>query len=74
MKNILLPLLAVFVLAAPFAARGADAPVADTESPAAKEKRLAWFRHDKFGLFIHSTPSPPATGRARARPASASGS
>jgi len=26
---------------------------ADPESPAAKEKRLEWFRHDKFGLFIH---------------------
>jgi len=25
----------------------------DPESAAAKEKRLAWFRHDKFGLFIH---------------------
>lgn len=25
----------------------------DPESPAAKEKRLEWFRHDKFGLFIH---------------------
>lgn len=28
-------------------------PSADSESPAVKEKRLAWFRHDKFGLFIH---------------------
>lgn len=28
-------------------------PVNDPESPAAKEKRLEWFRHDKFGLFIH---------------------
>ncbi|HEX9816769.1 MAG TPA: alpha-L-fucosidase [Candidatus Thermoplasmatota archaeon] len=26
---------------------------ADPESPAAKAKRLEWFRHDKFGLFIH---------------------
>lgn len=25
----------------------------DPESTAAKEKRLEWFRHDKFGLFIH---------------------
>ncbi|MDB6116038.1 MAG: hypothetical protein JWQ62_2983 [Lacunisphaera sp.] len=34
--------------------RAADpAPTADSESPAAKEKRLEWFRHDKFGLFIH---------------------
>ncbi len=31
----------------------ADAPPADPEGPAAKEQRLAWFRHDKFGLFIH---------------------
>jgi alpha-L-fucosidase len=36
------------------ALRAADPiPAADTESPAAKEKRLEWFRHDKFGLFIH---------------------
>jgi alpha-L-fucosidase len=25
----------------------------DSESTAAKEKRLAWFRQDKYGLFIH---------------------
>jgi alpha-L-fucosidase len=25
----------------------------DPESPAAREKRLEWFRHDKYGLFIH---------------------
>ena len=25
----------------------------DPESPAAKQKRLEWFRHDKYGLFIH---------------------
>ena len=25
----------------------------DPESPAAKEKRLEWFRHDRYGLFIH---------------------
>ena len=34
--------------------RAADpAPVPGPESPAAREKRLEWFRHDKFGLFIH---------------------
>jgi alpha-L-fucosidase len=26
---------------------------ADHESAAAKEKRLEWFRHDKYGMFIH---------------------
>ncbi|MEI6107157.1 MAG: alpha-L-fucosidase [Opitutae bacterium] len=31
----------------------AGAEPVDPESPAAKEKRLEWFRHDKFGLFIH---------------------
>jgi alpha-L-fucosidase len=32
----------------------ADQPAAaDPESASAKEKRLEWFRHDKFGLFIH---------------------
>lgn len=25
----------------------------DPESPTAKQQRLAWFRHDKYGLFIH---------------------
>lgn len=35
-------------------ARAADAaPATDPESPAAKAQRLDWFRHDKFGLFIH---------------------
>ena len=34
--------------------RAGDAPaVLATESAAAKAKRLEWFRHDKFGLFIH---------------------
>jgi alpha-L-fucosidase len=35
--------------------RAADAAAAapDPESPAAKAARLEWFRHDKFGLFIH---------------------
>ncbi len=34
--------------------RAADPlPAADSESAAVKEKRLEWFRHDKFGLFIH---------------------
>ncbi len=43
-----------FLLVASVLARAAEpAPVADPESPAAKEKRLEWFRHDKFGLFIH---------------------
>jgi alpha-L-fucosidase len=50
------PLLLIFCLflglGAPFL-RAADVPAADPESRAAKEQRLAWFRHDKFGLFIH---------------------
>ena len=29
------------------------APAADSESAAAKEARLAWFKEAKFGLFIH---------------------
>ncbi|MDI1321003.1 MAG: alpha-L-fucosidase [bacterium] len=55
MKSKFLPLLATLVFLAPFLSRAADAPAAaaDPESPTAKEKRLAWFRHDKFGLFIH---------------------
>jgi alpha-L-fucosidase len=31
----------------------AASTVVDPESPAAKARRLEWFRHDKFGLFIH---------------------
>jgi len=33
--------------------RAADSVPADSENPAVKEKRLEWFRQDKFGLFIH---------------------
>lgn len=52
------PLPRIRVLAATVAiAAGLFAPLTraaeDTESPAAKEKRLEWFRHDKYGLFIH---------------------
>lgn len=43
---------AVLLFSATAGLRAADAAV-DPESPAAKEKRLEWFRHDKFGLFIH---------------------
>jgi alpha-L-fucosidase len=42
-----LSFLLLLALAVPFHA--AD----DPESPAAKERRLEWFRHDKYGLFIH---------------------
>ncbi|HEY0863071.1 MAG TPA: alpha-L-fucosidase [Lacunisphaera sp.] len=37
----------------PPAALAKGGPAVDPESPAAKAKRLEWFRHDKFGLFIH---------------------
>lgn len=47
--TVLILLLAMSV----FAQTAAPVPAADSESPAAKEKRLEWFRHDKFGLFIH---------------------
>lgn len=54
MKTKLLPLFVALVLLCPAMSRAADnQPAADPESPAAKEKRLEWFRHDKFGLFIH---------------------
>ena len=39
--------------AAIFAQAPASPAAADTESPAAKEARLAWFKEAKFGLFIH---------------------
>ena len=46
-SRLLVVLGAVSLLMPAFAA----AP--DPESREAKEKRLEWFRHDKFGLFIH---------------------
>jgi alpha-L-fucosidase len=61
-NNLLLLISALMLLGAALATRGANTPppapaaavpAADTESAAAKEKRLEWFRHDKFGLFIH---------------------
>ncbi len=45
--------LSVLCSAILFSTLHAAGPAADPESPAAKEKRLEWFRHDKFGLFIH---------------------
>ncbi len=53
MLNKFLPLFltCTVMLLGPISTHAADA--ADPESPAAKEKRLEWFRHDKFGLFIH---------------------
>jgi len=54
MRNNLLPLLATLLFALPLMTHAADLPPpVDPESPAAKAKRLEWFRHDKFGLFIH---------------------
>jgi alpha-L-fucosidase len=37
----------------PPAALAKEVATVDPESPAAKAQRLEWFRHDKFGLFIH---------------------
>ncbi len=37
----------------PSALRAADTVATDLESPAAKARRIEWFKHDKFGLFIH---------------------
>jgi len=57
-------------------AQPAAAPAADSESPAVKEARLAWFKEAKFGLFIHwgLYSIPAAIGKASARPVSANGS
>src|SRR3982751_6873017 len=49
----LLGALALFLCASPLSAQPAAAPAADSESPAVKEARLAWFKEAKFGLFIH---------------------
>jgi len=48
-----LALSTVVVTIAGMKLRAPEGSSADLESPAAREKRLAWFRHDKFGLFIH---------------------
>lgn len=45
--------LALLLSTALTAQSAAPSALTDPESPAAKEKRLEWFRHDKFGLFIH---------------------
>jgi alpha-L-fucosidase len=45
--------LSVFACCAMLPPQLAPAADIDTESREAKEKRLEWFRHDKFGLFIH---------------------
>src|SRR5436190_20210296 len=46
-------LISALVLAATLRAQAPAASTDDLESPAAKEKRLAWFKEAKFGLFIH---------------------
>jgi len=48
----LLPCLLMFGICLS-GSRGAAAPGTGPESPAAKARRVEWFRHDKFGLFIH---------------------
>jgi alpha-L-fucosidase len=53
MKNkILTPIVLCTALGLGLISLAGAEPV-DPESPPAKEKRLEWFRHDKFGLFIH---------------------
>src|SRR5882724_8824679 len=47
----LAPLL--FCIACAVSAAAAEPEAPDVESSAAREQRLEWFRHDKFGLFIH---------------------
>ncbi|WP_438480509.1 alpha-L-fucosidase [Oleiharenicola lentus] len=49
MKKLLLSALSFFV----FASHLPAAPAVDSESPEAKAKRLEWFKHDKYGMFIH---------------------
>src|SRR5471032_3397463 len=48
-------LVSAFTLGLPHGlfAQAPAAPAADSESPAVKEARLAWFKEAKFGLFIH---------------------
>lgn len=51
-RSLTLWLCLFLYVCAPFLT-AAESVAADPESSAAKEKRLEWFRHDKFGLFIH---------------------
>jgi alpha-L-fucosidase len=53
LRSLLLFTVAAFIACAADQPAALNAPAGDPESPAAKEKRLEWFRHDKFGLFIH---------------------
>ena len=48
MKRLTLLFFVVLAAVAPLAAQNAD-----TESPEAKQQRLAWFKDAKYGLFIH---------------------
>jgi len=52
-RRVALCALGCLSLAAAMMAQAPASPAADTESPAAKEARLAWFKEAKFGLFIH---------------------
>ncbi len=52
-RHVALCALICLVLAVSSFAQTATPSTSDTESPAAKEARLAWFKEAKFGLFIH---------------------
>jgi len=82
-NNLLLLTSALMLLGAALATRGANTPppappfpLPTPKAPPQRKKRLEWFRHDKFGLFIHwgLYSIPPVTGRASAHLASVSGS
>jgi alpha-L-fucosidase len=45
--------LVILALCGAFATGGASAQTPATETPEAKQKRLAWFHEAKYGMFIH---------------------
>jgi alpha-L-fucosidase len=48
-----LSLCVLLYLVGTMSALASQSTTPDPESQAAKDQRLEWFRHDKFGLFIH---------------------
>lgn len=52
-RRLALGALGFFCVVSGLNAQPPSSPAADSESPAVKEARLAWFKEAKFGLFIH---------------------
>ncbi len=55
MKSYVISLLLILAISccSSFAQNASTTPSWAKESPAEKEKRMAWWKHDRFGMFIH---------------------